>query len=220
MAREAGLGANILQGMCTFAWLSARFTRPVLPGGVPARSFGRAPPDAPAAPVFTSEEAGRRPRHGSSIAPPTFGAARAVQPCAEVLGDPANGFDVLRALHGDEDLSIHAVVRPGDVLETEGVIVRIDQKSQLVIVVMRASTVNQRREAVLEATSSWRGDPLGEARADPEERQGSTHAWLLPSVKGALTENGGRAMGCTPMPRALEADAGLVTAGGEQDHGS
>jgi acyl dehydratase len=264
VARGAGLGSNILQGMCTFTWLAdvctaylddpgrlrriaARFARPVCPGdvlafdgrcaavtadavrlevtvtnqrgeevlsgawaegsvhpgaprspalpagritagapagdprigrrygpyryevglehvrefaivaagGVPARSFGAMLAAPPPHPFFVSEEAGRRSPYGSVIAPPTFAAALAVQPCAGAFTDPANGFDVLRVLHGDEDVAIHGVVRPGDVLETAGEITRVERKERFEVVTLRCVAANQRGEAVLEASSSW-----------------------------------------------------------------
>ncbi len=264
VARAAGFESNILQGMCTFAWLadavvtvlgdpgairrmSARFVRPVLPGdvvtfegrcvearptrvrtevearnqrgeevlraatveaslepfgsppppdprwtvppahgaddarvgrrygpyryavgienlrefaaavggGIPARSFGAVPPHPPPHPVYLSEDAGRHSRYGSIIAPPTFAAALAVRPCAEAMVDVANGIDVLRVLHGDEEIVVGGVVRPGDQLDTIGEIVRVEQKPRFDVVVIRSDTVNQRGEKVLEVTSSW-----------------------------------------------------------------
>lgn len=124
-------------------------------GGVPARSFGAAPADPAPDPLFVSEDAGRSSRYGSIIAPPTFGGALAVQPCAEAFLDPSNAVDVLRVLHGDEDLAIHGVVRPGDVLETSGEIVRVDHKQRFDVFVLRCATVNHLGEAVLDVTSSW-----------------------------------------------------------------
>jgi acyl dehydratase len=112
--------------------------------------------------VLLSEEAGRRSRYGSIIAPPTFAAALAVRPCAEAMVDVANGIDVLRVLHGDEALVVSGVVRPGDQLDTVGEIVRIDHKPRFDVVVIRTDTLNQRGEKVLEVTSSWvAGRPSG-----------------------------------------------------------
>lgn len=124
-------------------------------GGVPARSFGAAAAAHAPHPLFVSEEAGRSSVHGSMIAPPTFAAALAVRPCAEAFLDRANGIDVLRVLHGDEDLEIHAVVRPGDILETNGEIVRVERKPRFDVLVLRCSTVNQLGAAVLDCVSSW-----------------------------------------------------------------
>ncbi len=264
VARRAGLASNILQGMCTFAWLAdvctgylgdpgrlrriaARFTRPVCPGdviafdgrctavagdavrlevavtnqrgeevlssawveasgdpaasrspassarlvaagapagdprigrrygpyryevgaehvrefavavagGVPAWSFGAVPATPPPDPRFVSEDAGRRSPYGSIIAAPTFAAALAVRPCAEAFTDPANAFDVIRVLHGDEDLTIHGVVRPGDVLEIVGEITRVERKERFDVITLRCLAVDQRGDAVLETTSSW-----------------------------------------------------------------
>jgi len=127
----------------------------VVAGGIPARSFGAVPADPAPHPAFLSEEAGRRSRYGSIIAPPTFAAALAVRPCAEAMADVANGIDVLGVLHGDEELVVSGVVRPGDELETIGEIVRIEHKPRFDVVVIRSDASNQRGERVLEATSSW-----------------------------------------------------------------
>jgi acyl dehydratase len=108
-------------------------------GGSPARSFGAAK-----SPVFDA-----------SVAPPTFAAAIALQPCADALSDPATGVDVLRVLHGEEEIVIHGKVLAGDVLETAGQIVRVEKKRNFDVLTMSTVTANQRGELVLEATSAW-----------------------------------------------------------------
>jgi 3-hydroxybutyryl-CoA dehydratase len=124
-------------------------------GGVPAQSFGAVAPDPPPHPLFVDEEAGRRSAYGSIVAPPTFAAALAIRPCAAAFLDPANGVDVLHLLHGDEDLALHGVVRPGDVLETSGAIVRVEPKRSFDVFHLHCRTVNQRGEAVIDAASAW-----------------------------------------------------------------
>ncbi len=108
-------------------------------GDVPARSFGATADDVPA----------------PMVAPPTFAAAFALQPCAVALRDPATGIDLLRVLHGEEDILLHTPVRAGDVLETVGEIVARERKKTFELLTLRTRTTNQRGEAVVDATSSW-----------------------------------------------------------------
>lgn len=98
-------------------------------GGVPGRIFPT-PPDR-AHPWTFDEDAARAGRHGGLVAPPTFAAAFAMEPFARACADPELGLNVLRLVHGEQELELLEVVRPGDVLTTVGEITRIQERGNL-----------------------------------------------------------------------------------------
>lgn len=118
-------------------------------GGVPTRVLWRPPETAPH-PWHVDEEAARASPYGAVIAPPTFAAVFAMQPFAAALVDPANGIDLVRVLHGEQELRLHGVVRAGDRLVTTGEIASDGPRGKLRVVGIRSRTVNQRGELVVE----------------------------------------------------------------------
>jgi acyl dehydratase len=116
-------------------------------GGVPGRVFS-SPPDR-AHPLTWDDGAAAAGPHGGIVAPPGFAAAFAIEPWARAVVDPALGIDVLRLLHGEQDLEFLEPVRPGDVLTTSGEITRIEARSALDVVEVTSTTVNQRGRTVV-----------------------------------------------------------------------
>jgi acyl dehydratase len=110
-------------------------------GGVPGHVLS-APPDH-AHPLTWDEEAAKAGPHGGVVAPPGFAAAFAIEPWARAISDPALALDVLRLLHGEQELEWLEPVRPGDVLTTTGEITRIETRGNLEIVEVTSTTVNQ-----------------------------------------------------------------------------
>jgi len=98
-------------------------------GGVPGRVFPVAPPLAH--PLCVDEEAAAAGPHGGLVAPPGFAATFAIQPFATACADPALGIDLLRLVHGEQELELLRPIRPGDELVTTGEITRIDQRGSL-----------------------------------------------------------------------------------------
>src|SRR5574341_1955684 len=88
-------------------------------GGTPGRVFGRGGGGAPH-PWHVDEGAAMTSPHGSIIAPPMFAVTFAMQPFSEACSDPALGLDLVRLVHGEQELVWHGVIRPGDVMETAG----------------------------------------------------------------------------------------------------
>jgi acyl dehydratase len=118
-------------------------------GGVPGRVFGGLPPED-LHPWFLDEAAGKASPHGSTIAPPTFCVNFAMQPFALACSDPELGIDLVRLLHGEQQFEYFDVVRPGDILETGGEIVRIESKGTLDFMTVKTTTRNQTGKVVLE----------------------------------------------------------------------
>ena len=118
-------------------------------GGIPTRVVW-GPTDASPHPWHVDEEAARASPYGAVIAPPTFAAVFGMQPFAAAIADPANGIDLARLLHGEQELRLHGVIRAGDRLVTTGEIASDGPRGKLRAVAVRSQTVNQRGELVVE----------------------------------------------------------------------
>jgi acyl dehydratase len=116
-------------------------------GGVPGRVFPSAPDQAH--PLTWDEAAAAAGPHGGLVAPPGFAAAYAIEPFARAISDPALALDVLRLVHGEQELEFLEPVRPGDVLTTSGEITGIDARGSLDLVAVTTTTVNQHGRTVL-----------------------------------------------------------------------
>jgi 3-hydroxybutyryl-CoA dehydratase len=110
-------------------------------GGIPTRVFP-APASPPPHPWQVDEQAARASPWGGVIAPPTFAAVYAMQPFAAALTDPANGVDILRALHGEQELRWHRPVLAGDRLETTGELVAIERRGRVDVLVVSSRTTD------------------------------------------------------------------------------
>jgi acyl dehydratase len=116
-------------------------------GGVPGHVFS-APPDQAHPFTWDDARAAAGP-HGGLVAPPGFAAAYAIEPFARAISDPALAIDVLRLVHGEQDLEFLEPVRPGDVLTTSGEITAIDARGSLDVLAVTTATVNQHGRTVL-----------------------------------------------------------------------
>jgi acyl dehydratase len=113
-------------------------------GGVPGRVFGATPGEAH--PFTYDEAAAAASPHGTLVAPPGFAATFAIQPFSTACSDPALGVNVLRLLHGGQELELFGPIRPGDVLTTTGEITRLQERANLDFLEVTTTTVNQRGE--------------------------------------------------------------------------
>ncbi len=116
-------------------------------GGVPGRVFS-APPDR-AHPLTWDEEAAKAGPHGGIVAPPGFAATFAIEPFARAISDPDLALDLLRLVHGEQELEFLEPIRPGDVLTTTGSISRLDRRGPLDIVEVTTATLNQHGRTVV-----------------------------------------------------------------------
>ncbi len=110
-------------------------------GGVPGHVFSAAPDHAH--PLTYDEDAARGGPHGGLVAPPTFAATFAMEPFAKACSDPELALNVLRLVHGEQDLELVEPVRPGDVLTTTGEITRIQERGNLDFLEVTTTTRNQ-----------------------------------------------------------------------------
>jgi acyl dehydratase len=116
-------------------------------GGIPGHVFSR-PPDR-AHPLTFDEDAGRAGPHGGLVAAPTFAATFAIEPFAKACSDPALGLNLLRLVHGEQELELLQPIRPGDVLSTVGEITRIDERKNLDFLEVTTTTTDARGRLVV-----------------------------------------------------------------------
>jgi acyl dehydratase len=119
-------------------------------GGVPGRVFGV--PPSHAHPWTFDETAAAASSHGTLVAPPGFAAAFAIEPFSRACSDPALAVNVLRLVHGEQELELSGPIRPGDVLSTTGEITRIQERGNLDFLEVTTTTVNQCGETVVRGT--------------------------------------------------------------------
>ena len=102
-------------------------------------------------PLYFDEEAGAKSKYGSVIAPPTFAVVYGVEPVGKMLMDRELALNLMMLVHGEQDFEFCEVVRPGDVISTEGEICDIYDKKGKDFVVMSTESKNQKGETVVRA---------------------------------------------------------------------
>lgn len=120
-------------------------------GGVPSSAFGGGPPEG-LHPYLHDPEAARHGPHGSVIAFPTFAVTFAIAPFAACVTDPALGIDLVKLVHGEQELELLDVIRPGDVLTTTGKITEIFHKAGLDFLTVTTESTDASGKPVVRAT--------------------------------------------------------------------
>jgi acyl dehydratase len=116
-------------------------------GGVPGHVFATRPDRAH--PLTWDEEAAKAGPHGGLVAPPAFAATFAIEPFAMACADPTLALNVLRLVHGEQELELVEPVRPGDVLTTTGEITRLQDRGNLDFLEVASTTTNQHGRVVV-----------------------------------------------------------------------
>lgn len=86
-------------------------------------------------------------------APPMFGVSYSFGALGAPLFDPDLGADMMRLVHGEQDMSFERPVLPGDVITSTGAIEAIEQKTTGELLVVAITAKNQRGEVVMRAKS-------------------------------------------------------------------
>ena len=73
-------------------------------------------------------------REGGTVAPPLFPVRLFHKLMFQCVGDADLSLDMLRLVHGEEDLTWHAPLRPGDIVNLRGTLEFISQKSKGLVV--------------------------------------------------------------------------------------
>ncbi len=123
------------------------------------------------------------------IAPPMYGVAFTFAALGTPLFDPDLHVDMMRLVHGDQDMTFEKPVKPGDVITSTSRIVDIVEKTSGEIVTVGITAKNQDGDVVLEAKSGLfvRGPRKKEnVEAERKERDAEEAAWT--SAPAAWTE--------------------------------
>jgi acyl dehydratase len=116
-------------------------------GGVPGHVFSS--PPGRAHPLTWDDAAAKAGPHRGIVASPAFAATFAMEPFAKACSDPALGLNVLRLVHGEQDLELVEPIRPGDVLTTTAEITRLDERGSLDFLEVSSTSTNQHGRVVV-----------------------------------------------------------------------
>lgn len=112
------------------------------------------------------------------IAPPMYGVAFSFAALGAPLFDSDLRVDMMRLVHGDQDMKLIRAVKPGDTISARSKIAAITEKSTGEVIDIEITCTNQRGDIVLEAKSGLfvRGprkkdapDGSGAEKRDPDE---------------------------------------------------
>jgi acyl dehydratase len=116
----------------------------------------------------------------SAVAPPMFSVAYSFAALGAPILDPELQVDMMRLVHGEQDMRFLLPVRPGDVITSTSKVQEIVEKASGELLLVGITSKNQRGETVLEAVSSLfiRGARKREALAqEQQERDADEAAW-------------------------------------------
>lgn len=126
------------------------------------------------------------------IAPPMYGVAFSFAALGAPLFDPDLHVDMMRLVHGDQDMRFVRAVKPGDVIQAKSRVAAITEKSTGEVIDIEMTCTNQRGEVVLEAKSGLfvRGPRKKDAPegAAGEKRDPDEEAWAAAPVAWSVTE--------------------------------
>ncbi len=88
---------------------------------------------------------------GGIIAPPLFGVTVTWESLLRACGDPEVGVDVMRLLHGEQDMEFLGPIRPGDLITSRSRIASIETRATGETLDIELTAHNQNREPLLRA---------------------------------------------------------------------
>jgi len=90
---------------------------------------------------------------GGIIAPPIFGVVVTLESLLRASGDPEVGVDVMRLLHGEQEMELLAPIRPDDIITSRSRIAKIETRATGEALDIEITAHNQNREPVLRAVT-------------------------------------------------------------------
>jgi acyl dehydratase len=87
-------------------------------------------------------------RHGGIIAPPMFAVVTIWSSIMSVVGDPDLKVDVIRLLHGEQDMEFFLPIRPGDKITATAKVASIETKATGETLIIEINAKNQAHETV------------------------------------------------------------------------
>ncbi|MBU8900112.1 MaoC family dehydratase N-terminal domain-containing protein [Corallococcus sp. M34] len=120
----------------------------ILGGSTPRAGTPGAPP-AHLSPLLYDEAAAKAGPYGDVIASPSFAVVFAIQPFSAAIADPELGVDMVKLVHGEQELEFLDVMKPGDVLTTTGSITALYDKAGLDFLVVTTESKNPQGQTVV-----------------------------------------------------------------------
>ncbi|MGH7905486.1 MAG: MaoC/PaaZ C-terminal domain-containing protein [Candidatus Binataceae bacterium] len=112
---------------------------------------------------------------GGIVAPPLFGATVVWHSLLAATGDPELGVDLMRLLHGEQDMEFSSSIRHGDVITSRSRIASIETRATGEALDIELTAHNDRRELVQRTISGifirGRGDRSASAKSVPHSRE-------------------------------------------------
>jgi acyl dehydratase len=109
---------------------------------------------------------------GGIVAPPMFGVTVTWDSVMGALADPAAQVDLLRLLHGEQDMEFPSPVRPGDEISSTAKVASIETKASGETMVLEIVAHNQRGECVQKTVFTvFIRTPGAGAKSSTEARQ-------------------------------------------------
>ena len=117
------------------------------------REYARAVGDLNA--LYLDKESGKSSKYGDMIAPPLF-ACVCFMPVFDALCQDEEVFpDINKAVWGEQEFKFLEVIKPGDIMTTEGKITDIYRKQDMDFVVFEMILTNQRGQQVVICRSTF-----------------------------------------------------------------
>ncbi len=85
-------------------------------------------------PLYLDEDAAAKGPHGGIVAPPMFAVVWFHSLIAKPILDPDIDINIAMLVHGEQEYEFHSLVRPGDVVISEGEIAAIQAKENLDVI--------------------------------------------------------------------------------------
>lgn len=128
---------------------------------------------------------------GAAVAPPMYGSALSFAGLAAPLFDPQLELDMMRLVHGEQEMVFLKPVHPGDSIKTVSRVLDIVEKPSGEVITIGTAATNQHGEAVLEATSALfvraprKRETVGAERSEVAAEE---EAWCAAPVAWSATE--------------------------------
>jgi acyl dehydratase len=104
-------------------------------------------------PLYLDDAAAAAGKYGGIIAPPTFAVVYANGPVGAMLFDKELALNLMMLVHGEQEFEFGEIVRPGDVITTDGEIAEIYDKKGKDFVTFSSVSKNQNGDIV--CTARW-----------------------------------------------------------------
>ncbi|PIU65693.1 MAG: hypothetical protein COS84_06575 [Armatimonadetes bacterium CG07_land_8_20_14_0_80_40_9] len=106
-------------------------------------------------PLYLDDDYAKDSKFGGIIAPPMFAVVYAKEPVGDMLLDPELGLNLMMLVHGEEEFEFLEIVRPGDVITTEGWIGNIYEKEEKKLDFIVLETVSSNQEGKIVCKAKW-----------------------------------------------------------------